>query len=52
MRLTKYLFLLTISALVLTSCEKRTENTMTVSGTIDGLKKGKLFFQKINDIRN
>lgn len=29
--------------------EKSSENQMTVSGTIDGLKKGKLFLQKIVD---
>ncbi len=42
-----------VSLLVLTvlsfSCEKKTEDTMTVSGTIDGLKKGTLYLQHIKD---
>lgn len=49
MRLSKYLYTLIISTILFASCEKKTENTMTVSGTIDGLKKGTLFFQKIKD---
>lgn len=31
------------------SCDRKTENTMTVSGTIDGLKKGTLYLQKAQD---
>ncbi len=49
MRLAKYLLLLIVFGITLTSCEKKTENTMTVSGVIDGLKKGTLYFQKAKD---
>jgi hypothetical protein len=39
-----------LSALILTSaCTKKSDNTMTVSGNIDGLKKGTLYFQKAQD---
>jgi len=48
MRFTRILFLLTL-IISITSCQSSTENTMTVSGTIDGLKKGTLFFQKVKD---
>ncbi|MEZ4811727.1 MAG: DUF4369 domain-containing protein [Allomuricauda sp.] len=34
---------------VLVSCEKNTENTMTVSGNIKGLKKGMLYLQQFKD---
>ncbi|WP_394975708.1 DUF4369 domain-containing protein [uncultured Croceitalea sp.] len=39
-------FLITI---ILFSCDSKTENTMTVSGTIAGLKKGTLYLQKAQD---
>lgn len=35
--------------LLIFSCGKDAENVMTVSGSIDGLKKGTLYFQKIQD---
>ncbi len=35
--------------LLLASCAKRTEQLMIVSGNIDGLKKGMLFLQKLED---
>ena len=35
--------------LLLTACSERSEQLMTVSGNIDGLKKGMLFLQKIED---
>jgi len=44
----RFLFVLVLGA-VMMSCEKKTENTMTVSGNIKGLKKGKLFLQQIKD---
>lgn len=37
-----------IMAMVL-GCNKNSENLMTVSGSIKGLKKGTLFFQKVQD---
>ena len=36
-------------ALVVVSCQKNSENTMTVSGNIKGLKKGMLFLQQFKD---
>ncbi|MGB5818155.1 MAG: DUF4369 domain-containing protein [Saonia sp.] len=44
----KILFLIILSA-VMTSCGEDTNNTMTVTGTVKGLKKGKLYLQKIQD---
>lgn len=35
--------------LVAVSCEKQSENTMTVSGNIKGLKKGTLYLQQFKD---
>lgn len=35
--------------LVTVSCEKQSENTMTVSGNIKGLKKGTLYLQQFKD---
>ena len=35
--------------LAMISCERNTENTMTVSGNIKGLKKGMLFLQQFKD---
>lgn len=49
MRLIKSLFLLLFFSLTLIACQKKIENTMTVSGAIDGLKKGTLYLQKTND---
>ena len=44
------LFLLFCITIAFSACsEKKSENTMTVSGMIDGLKKGTLYFQKIGD---
>jgi hypothetical protein len=45
----KPLLLVLSLVICLISCEKITENTMTVSGTVDGLKKGTLYFQKAQD---
>ncbi len=42
------LFVLLVGITVL-SCEKSTENTMTVSGNIKGLKKGTLYLQQFKD---
>ncbi|MDF0715468.1 DUF4369 domain-containing protein [Muricauda sp. 334s03] len=44
----RILFVLIIGITVL-SCEKNTENTMTVSGNIKGLKKGTLYLQQFKD---
>lgn len=44
----KYITVITL-VLFLLSCGGKSENTMTVSGTIDGLKKGTLYLQHIND---
>ncbi|WP_396590373.1 DUF4369 domain-containing protein [Allomuricauda sp. R78024] len=44
----RILFVLTLG-LIIISCQKSTENTMTVSGNIKGLKKGTLFLQHFND---
>ncbi|MEO9511177.1 MAG: DUF4369 domain-containing protein [Flavobacteriaceae bacterium] len=38
-----------VLGLIVFSCEKKTENTMTVSGNIKGLKKGTLFLQHFPD---
>lgn len=45
----KKLFCTALIAVVIASCGKDPKNLMTVSGTIDGLKKGTLFLQKIQD---
>ncbi len=45
-----HLLYILLAAVVFTACEtKRPENLMTVSGSIDGLKKGKLYLQRIGD---
>ena len=44
----RILFVLLIGIIVV-SCEKSTENTMTVSGNIKGLKKGTLYLQQFKD---
>nr|WP_299074261.1 DUF4369 domain-containing protein [uncultured Allomuricauda sp.] len=44
----KILFIVVVGFAIL-SCEKKTENTMTVSGNIKGLKKGTLFLQHFPD---
>ncbi len=44
----RILFVLLIGISVL-SCEKNTQNTMTVSGNIKGLKKGTLYLQQFKD---
>ncbi|WP_420601212.1 DUF4369 domain-containing protein [Flagellimonas sp.] len=38
-----------VLCLAILSCEKNTENTMTVSGNIKGLKKGMLYLQQFQD---
>ncbi|NAY93262.1 DUF4369 domain-containing protein [Muricauda sp. JGD-17] len=38
-----------ILVIIVFSCEKNTEHTMTVSGNIKGLKKGTLFLQQFKD---
>ncbi|MEO0526589.1 MAG: DUF4369 domain-containing protein [Bacteroidota bacterium] len=45
----KKFLLLTILSVIILSCAGDTENTMTVTGTIKGLKKGHLYLQKIQD---
>ncbi|WP_335966226.1 DUF4369 domain-containing protein [Galbibacter sp. PAP.153] len=42
------LLIASIIATVFVSCGKE-QNNMTVNGTVDGLRKGTLYFQKIND---
>ncbi len=42
----KKILVLTVTFLVLFSCNKTEDNTMYVKGTIDGLKKGTLYLQK------
>lgn len=44
----RILFVLLVGITVV-SCEKNTENTMTVSGNIKGLKKGTLYLQQFKD---
>lgn len=44
----RILFVLLVGITVL-SCERPTENTMTVSGNIKGLKKGTLYLQQFKD---
>lgn len=44
----RILFVLCI-AITVVSCQKSTENTMTVSGNIKGLKKGTLYLQQFKD---
>ncbi|WP_318309951.1 DUF4369 domain-containing protein [Flagellimonas crocea] len=44
----RILFVLLLGIAVL-ACEKSTENTMTVSGNIKGLKKGTLYLQQFKD---
>ncbi len=44
----KRILLITLIGLILYSCS-RNENTMVVSGNIDGLKKGWLYLQKLED---
>lgn len=45
----KKLLLVLLIAISLFSCSSNSENAMTVSGTIAGLKKGTLYFQKAQD---
>lgn len=45
----KRILIVALLALTVLSCEKHTENTMTVSGNIEGLKKGTLFLQHFRD---
>lgn len=47
-KMNKTLFLTALCA-VLISCGRDTQNTMTVTGTVKGLKKGVLYLQKIQD---
>lgn len=44
----RLLFVLSLGMLVL-SCEKNTESTMTISGNVKGLKKGTLYLQQFKD---
>ena len=44
----QFLYSLSILCLVV-SCSSETENTMTVNGTIKGLKKGTLYLQHVED---
>ncbi|WP_435625053.1 DUF4369 domain-containing protein [Flagellimonas sp.] len=45
----KRILLLSILSVLVWSCTEEEETNMTVSGTIKGLKKGKLFFQQFQD---
>lgn len=45
----KRILLVLLLILVAVSCEKQSENTMTVSGNIKGLKKGTLYLQQFKD---
>lgn len=45
----KQILAVLVLGLMVFSCDRKTENTMTVSGTIKGLKKGKLFLQHFQD---
>ncbi|MFS4467593.1 DUF4369 domain-containing protein [Maribacter sp. 2210JD10-5] len=45
----KKLIVLTGIVLFLSSCQSDTEKTMTVTGNIKGLKKGKLYLQHVSD---
>ena len=45
----KRILLVLLVGITVLSCEKSTENTMTVSGNIKGLKKGTLFLQQFKD---
>ena len=44
----KYLFTLTLISLLLTSCQNNNDN-LFINGNIKGLKKGKVYLQKIGD---
>lgn len=45
----KNIFISIISLVLLFSCSSEKENQMVVKGTIDGLKKGTLYLQKVQD---
>ena len=45
----KRILLVLLVGITVLSCEKSTENTMTVSGNIKGLKKGTLYLQQFKD---
>ncbi len=45
----KHLLSLILFALILSSCESSSENTMTLTGNIKGLKKGTVLLQKVED---
>lgn len=45
----KYIYITFISLILLVSCSSEKENQMIVKGTIEGLKKGTLYLQKIQD---
>ena len=45
----KLFFQLSIAGLLLASCSKEAPKNMFVSGEISGLKKGKLYLQKMKD---
>ncbi|WP_411031594.1 DUF4369 domain-containing protein [Spongiimicrobium sp. 3-5] len=45
----KKIILLLVLSIAIISCGGDTENTMTVTGTVKGLKKGALYLQKIED---
>ncbi|MDT0554375.1 DUF4369 domain-containing protein [Patiriisocius hiemis] len=45
----KYLVSLLVFAIILSSCESSSENTMILTGNIEGLKKGTVLLQKIED---
>lgn len=45
----KRILLVLLVGITVLSCEKSTENTMTISGNIKGLKKGTLFLQQFKD---
>lgn len=45
----KNIFLLLILAITIASCSKNNEHAMTVQGSINGLQKGTLYLQKMQD---
>ncbi len=45
----KRILFVMLLGLVVVSCEKNTENTMTLTGNIKGLKKGTLYLQQLKD---
>lgn len=49
MKIMKYLVYLFFGAMIITSCNSGAKGNMIVSGNVDGLKKGTLYLEKIQD---